>query len=326
VPKRILVIGTGGTISAVADAHAAAAGGLDVEVLGRAVRTDLADLASMEYLDLCRIASRDITPGVMWTIADAIRRGVDDGIDGAVVTHGTDTLEETAYALAVMTRANVPVVVTGAMRLPGRPGADGDANLRAAVIAACDPRLAATAPVVLLSDELHLARTVAKTHTTRIGAFTSPGSGPIGSLVEDRVHLVEHLGTNTDYLGLPDRPPDYTVELLWMTAGTDGYLLRAAAERAAGIVLAGTGGGHVPARVAATLRDERIAEAVPVVIASRTGAGPMLNGTYGLDGGEEHLRSLGALQAGDLTPLKARIRLELALSLGLAPERAFPAG
>jgi L-asparaginase len=122
----------------------------------------------------------------MLELAQLVSAQAAAGCDGVVLTHGTDTMEETVYALAAMLDLPVPVVVTGAMRLPSAAGHDGGANLRAAVIAAADRSVAALVPVLAFHDELHLARWVTKSHTTRVAAFTSPDTGPAGVVVEPR--------------------------------------------------------------------------------------------------------------------------------------------
>jgi L-asparaginase len=318
---RIALLATGGTISAVADAARGSGAGLDAAA--QAQRLGEAANAELRTLDVARIPSRAMTPQRMRELAARIAGELAAGAcDGVVVTHGTDTLEETAYALALMLERDVPVVLTGAMRLPGSPGFDGDANLRDALAAACDARVAALGPLVAFADELHLARWVAKVHTTRPSAFGSPGLGAVGAIVEGRVEL-SVTSVPSDHLGLPPTLDEQPVELVWIAAGSGERLVDAAAAHARGIVVAGTGGGHVPPPVAAAI-ERAVGAGVAVVVASRCGGGPMLSGTYDGPGGEQHLRELGAVSAGALAPLKARLRLQVGLALGLAPAAIFP--
>jgi L-asparaginase len=313
---RVLLVATGGTI-------ATAPGGAGVHEVGRraselvAAVPELQELAELECVDLVALPSHAITPEHMCRLAHLVA-GTDCG--GVVVTHGTDTLEETAYALALMLERRVPVALTGAMRLPGRPGADGPANLLAAVRVATTPAVAALGPVVVLQDEVHLARHVAKVHTGRVAAFASPGLGPVGSVVEGHVRL-QVTSVPPDHLGLPARL-GRRVELVWAYAGARGELLEAC-RGAAGVVLAGTGGGHVPVAMLDAL-ERLLVAGVSVVVASRTGSGPTLEGSYGGRGSESELRRMGALLAGALDPLKARLRLQVALELGLDPSDCFP--
>jgi L-asparaginase len=258
-----------------------------------------------------------MTPALMLKIAQTIEATHHDGV---VVLHGTDTMEETAYALALMTSWSRPVVLTGAMRLPQQPGADGPANLLAAVTAATTPALAALGPVLVAHDEIHLARHVAKVHTSRVAAFASPSFGPVGSVTEGRVRLAITAALD-DRLGLPLQM-SRRVELVWTYAGAGGHLLDAA-RGAQGVVLAGTGGGHLPepmVRAVERLRND----SVSVVIASRTGSGPVLEASYAGQGSESDLRRMGVLSAGTLGPLKARLRLHVALELDLNPATVFP--
>ncbi|HZV51500.1 MAG TPA: asparaginase [Candidatus Dormibacteraeota bacterium] len=314
---RVLLAATGGTI-------ATAPGGDGVHEVGRrasdlvATVPGLVELAEFECADPVSLPSHALTPEHMCRLAHLVAEA---DCEGVVITHGTDTLEETAYALAVMLERRVPVVLTGAMRLPGRPGADGPANLLAAVRVAMTPAVAALGPVVVLQDEIHLARYVAKVHTGRVAAFASPGLGPVGSVVEDHVQL-QVTSAPSDHLGLPARL-HRRVELVWAYAGAGGELLEAC-RGAAGVVLAGTGGGHVPPAMLEAL-ERLLAAGVPVVVASRTGSGPTLEGSYGGRGSESELRRMGVLAAGTLGPLKARLRLQVALELGLDPGGCFPA-
>ncbi|SRR6266511_3219811 len=305
---RIALLATGGTISAVGDARRDDGG-----QGAAALVSQLGGEVEPYPVDVARVPSRAMTPELMRRLAVMVRRAVAEGCVGAVVTHGTDTLEETAYALSLMLPRDVPVALTGAMRLPGAAGYDGEANVRAAVAVAADPRCAALGPLVVLGDELHLARWVAKVHTTSPAAFASPDLGPVGSVVEGRVQLTVEQAP-TDLLGIPETLDTHVVELVWVAAGADGRLLDAAATHADGIVVAGTGGGHVPPPVATAI-GRAIDAGVPVVLASRCGAGPLLGDTYAGEGSERHLRSLGVVPAGCLAPLKARLRLQVALAL-----------
>lgn len=333
---EILVLGVGGTISAAPDerGHSAperSAADILASVPGAAgfVRTRVAEVS--------KIPSRAITPQDMCSLAHEISSGVASGCDGVVITHGTDTLEETAYALALQLHVDVPVVLTGAMRLAHEAGADGPGNLAAALRVASAPEAASLGPVVVMHDEIHAARWVTKLHTSRVASFSSPGFGPVGEISEGRLRLLSaprpavtaasFASSNgptyrTDYIGLPDRL-DHRVELVWVSAGTDGLLVEAAVEEAGGLVLAGTGGGHVPPTMVEAL--EKAVDKIPVVLTSRCATGPVLEETYGGVGSETHLQEMGLLSAGLLTPLKARLRLMVALALGTEPGRVFPA-
>ena len=235
---------------------------------------------------------------------------------GAVVTQGTDSIEETAFTLDLLADADEPVVVTGAMRNPGLPGADGPANLVAAVRAAAAPECCGLGCIVVFSDEIHSGRFVRKTHTSSLATFRSPTVGPLGWISEGtpRVALrpVRRRWISAD--ALADVPP---VALLTMTPGDDGRLLGAVGGLGyRGLVVEALGGGHVPAALVSEL--EALARAMPVILTSRTGAGEVLRHTYGFPGSEEDLLGRGLVWAGALDGPKARVLLAIMLAAGVA--------
>jgi L-asparaginase len=318
---RVLLIALGGTISAAPDkvgrsfpARAAA------DLLSSV--SDAAGIADVTAADVKQVPSRAVTPADMCVVAHKIRDGVAEGYDGVVVTHGTDTMEETAYALALQLEVNIPIVLTGSMRPAHEPGADGPANLIRALRVATTPAAGKLGPIIVMQDEIHLARWATKVHTSRVAAFSSPGLGPVGHVVEGKVHL-HACYASRDYLGMPDRL-DKRVEIIWVSAGADGLLVDAAATVAQGLVVAGTGGGHVPPQMTGSLQSA-VEHGLPIVLASRCIDGPILEGTYGGVGSETHLRSIGLHSAGVLAPIKARLRLLTALALGKGAAEVFPA-
>lgn len=317
---RVLVAALGGTISAAPDAQGRNVPARNAADLVGAV-PGAEGVAEVIAVDIGRTSSRAIGPADMCRLAHEIEIQVREGCDGVVVTHGTDTMEETAYALALMLDLSVPVVITGAMRLPHEAGADGPANLLAALQTSVTPEVASLGPVVVMHDEIHLARAAVKAHTSRVAAFSSPGFGPAGYVSEGRVYL-NSLPVGSDYLGLPGELST-RVELIWVAAGADGLLVDAAASVAQGLVIAGTGGGHVPPPMADSLRAV-VERGLPVVLASRTGSGPLLESTYGGAGSEIHLREIGVQPAGMISPLKARLRLMVGLALGKGVVEIFP--
>ena len=277
---------------------------------------------AVRTVDVRTVSSRAVTPGDMWELAETVRAEIDRGTDGIVVTHGTDTLEETAYALALLVDPAVPVVLTGAMRGPHLPGPDGPANLAAALVCALHRPLARYGPVVVFQDEIHTAPLVTKYHSTRPAAFASPAAGPVGSVVEGRVELLH--GPPVERHLLPHTaPPDRRVEILQVAAGTGAEVLRALAGCTDALVLAATGGGHLPPPLA--LAAAELAADFPLVLASRCADGPVLHHTYGGTGSERHLLGAGLHPTRTtLAPLKARLRLLFGLSAGTAPEQLFP--
>lgn len=239
-----------------------------------------------------------------------IEREIDGGATGVVVTQGTDTIEETSFFLDLTVRREAPVVVTGAMRNPSLAGPDGPANLLAAVRVAADPNARGMGCLVVFADEVHAARDVRKTHSTSLGTFRSPNTGPLGHVVEDvrfhqRVEALPALAAGPALDGL--RVPVWSAVL-----GDSGETLRLLDGGIDGLVVAGFGVGHAPQACVPALAALRAR--VPVVLSSRTGSGPVLTRTYSAPGSEQDLLGRGLINAGYLDPYKARILLLLLLS------------
>lgn len=240
--------------------------------------------------------------------------GLRQEADGFVVVQGTDTLEETAYFLELTWPSDVPVVVTGAMRNAGLLSPDGPANLRGALTVAADPRSRGRGVLVTLNDDVHAARWARKAHSSHLEAFSSAPAGPLGMVVENAVHW---------FHPSPPRPPalagaDFSGLVPVVEAGLDdsGATLAHAATQPGvrGIVVAATGVGHVSSATADVI--SRLVPSLPVVVASRTGAGPTLRSTYGFHGSESSLIELGATMAGWLDARKSRILLRTLLASG----------
>jgi len=317
---RVLLIALGGTISAAPDEVGRSFPARAAMDLLSSVQ-DAAAIADVTAADVKQVPSRAVTPADMCALAHEVCDGIAKGYDGIVVTHGTDTMEETAYALALQLDVNIPIVLTGSMRPSHEPGADGPANLIGALRVATTPAAGRLGPVIVMQDEIHLARWVTKVHTSRVAAFSSPELGPVGHVVEGKVHLRVRCAPG-DYLGMPDKL-DKRVEIIWVSAGADGLLVDAAATVAQGLIVAGTGGGHVPPQMTGSLQSA-VERGLPVVLASRCIDGPILESTYGGVGSETHLRSIGLHSAGALAPIKARLRLLTALALGKGAAEVFP--
>lgn len=312
-PRRILVVSLGGTITMTAGTSGGVVPALSAEDLLAAV-PGLADLdVAVQTVDFRRLPGASLSFDDVTALAELIRERLAGGVHGVVVVQGTDTIEESAYLLDLYHDGPQPVVVTGAMRNPTLAGADGPANLLAAVRTAAGPAARDLGCLVVLADEIHAARRVRKTHSTAGSTFRSPAGGPLGYLVEGQPRLVNRLGHRTVVPPpVPGRSP--RVALLTVSLGDDGVLLDGLADRVDGVVIAGFGVGHVPQQLVPQLHS--LAERLPVVLASRTGAGPVLTATYGFAGSERDLLGRGLIPAGFLDPLKARILLRAALAAG----------
>lgn len=318
---RIDYLAAGGTIASVrGDDSLGASPTLTAADIAGSVAgiSEVADLRSGQFLQ---------QPSAAMTISDLLRlrdemaARVAGGSRGLVISQGTDTIEETAFVLDLLWPHEAPVVVTGAMRNPSLPGADGPGNLLAAVQVAASPAARGAGVLVVLNDEIHAARFVHKAHTSSLAAFRSPLTGPVGWVSEGRPVLATrpagraHLDFTPALTAAGHIPP---VALLRLGLGDDGRLLPALGHLGyRGAVIEAFGGGHVtPAMVPLV---GRLAGQMPVVLASRAGAGEVLAHTYGFPGSEIELIDLGVIRAGALDGLKARLLLTLCLAAAISP-------
>ncbi|HEX4789747.1 MAG TPA: asparaginase [Actinospica sp.] len=274
--------------------------------------------------DLGRAPSADLTFQQVIELLETAGRAVRDGAAGAVVTQGTDTLEETAFLADLLWPHPEPLVFTGAMRNPTLAGADGPANLLAAIRAAAAPQARGLGVLVAFNDELHAARWVRKTHATSTATFVSPEAGPIGRFEEDRLRLLG-MPRRSEPLPVPEAGRLAAVRVALHTAVLDetGDELDAIAERYQGLVLSAFGVGHVTSRLVPALSE--LAARIPVILCSRTGAGPVLRHTYGAAGAEIDLQRRGLINGGLLHPYKARVLLRLLLAGGASDEQVAAA-
>jgi L-asparaginase len=272
----------------------------------------LAEVGELDVRDVHAVPSASLTFAQLLDVVAAASRAVDDGADGVVITQGTDSLEETAYLADLVWPHPAPLVFTGAMRNPTLAGADGPANLLAAARVASSPAARGLGVLVAFNDEIHAARWVRKTHSTSTATFASPNAGPVGHVIEGVVRV---LSTPARHAPLPiPEGPAPRVALHTTVLDDDGALLERVAETHQGLVVAGFGVGHIPAVLAPVFGS--LAERIPVVLASRTGAGSVLRNTYGAVGSERDLLARGLIGAGLLDPYKARVLLCVLLATG----------
>lgn len=318
----VLVISLGGTITMTSSGGGGIRPTLTADQLLATV-PGLAQIATIETLTPMSLPGASLTLSQLGELAQLLRQRLDGKPGspvGAVVIQGTDTIEDTAFVLDLLAcQGDAPVVVTGAMRGPQAPGADGPANLLAAVTVACAPSLRGCGAVVVLNDEIHAARWVQKTHTSLTSAFDSPGAGRIGLVAEGKVHLYTKaqraLPLSAARLSTLDAAPaTAAVAQVALGLGEDGRLLKALPGLGyQGAVIEGMGAGHVPAVTVQALSS--LAKQMPVVLTSRVRAGRVFTATYGFPGSEMDLIANGLLPGGFLTAAKARLLLSLLLTM-----------
>jgi L-asparaginase len=249
-------------------------------------------------------------------------RDLASGGTPVVVTHGTDTIEETVWLVdRLLPDGAAPVVVTGAQIPASDPDSDGRRNFRDAVAAAVAPETHGLGALVCCHGELHAAREVRKVHTSAFAAFASPGYGAIGTVDRGRVRI-ERRPVRRPPLPEPGEPLP-RVDLVRLYAGADGALVRAAVGAGArAVVVEGTGRGNAGATVLTAVR-EAVAAGAVVAVSSRCHEG-RVEPVYGRGGGVE-VAAAGALFSGDLAGPKVRILLQLALAAGVDPAEALAA-
>jgi len=322
VRPRVHVMFTGGTISMKIDPalHAAvpAFSGHDIVSHVHGVRK----VARLSLEDYARLPGPQVGPRWMWGLKKRIEAHLaDPGIDGVVVAHGTDTIEETAFLVDLTTVARKPVVFCGALRTLGEPGSDAPSNLLLAVQTAADPRARADGVLIAMGDQVLAASEAVKSHTQSLGAFRSefgPVAVPQGAGLRFVREPVRRRFVKTGSI-------DPRVDLHVMAAGTGGALIRASLHGGArGLVIEGTGAGNVPPLAAAAIQ-EAIGDSIPVVVTSRCGSGAVAP-LYAYEGGGARLLEMGCVLGADLVGHKARILLMVALGArvsGLALEALF---
>lgn len=308
--KRILVFHTGGTISMTFDPGQKRVHPSEEHPLQRSPLSLPGIQLSIHHL--FNYPSPHITPELMLTLYKKIKECIgSQPIDGVVVTHGTDTLEETAFLIDLLYDGETPIVFTGAMKSSNEPGADGPANFENAIRVAASPKAKNRGVLVVFQEEIHAARLVAKVHTSKLDAFQSIPHGPIGnitktdiifhySLPREKGHDLEHISKK--------------VVLLKAVAGMEADWVEAVlATKPDGLVFEAFGQGNLPITVLPAIEKAHRAK-IPVVITSRCLQGSVEE-MYDYPGGGKQLKETGAILAKGLSGPKARLRLMVALEL-----------
>lgn len=308
---RILLLATGGTISMRQDAEL---GGAVPRLTGREILDavpGIEQVAEMEVREFGRFPGPHMTIERMWELRAAVLDALAAGFEGVVVMHGTDTIEETAYLLDRSLPADVPVVITGAMRNSSELSWDGPANLMSAAEVAASPEARGRGTMVVMDEEIVQGTEVVKTHTEQAGTFRSPNWGPLG--ITDKGRALFYRESRRKPALAPDRPVT-PVDLIKIVAGADARLVDASRESGAhGIVIEAMGRGNVPPAVVPGIQ-RWIDAGRPVVVATRSSRGRVLD-TYAYEGGGHQLREMGCIFADHLTGQQARIELMLALAV-----------
>ena len=314
---EVVVLSLGGTISSTD----AGGSGVEPTLTGEALVEDvpeIAEVAEVSAKSFRQVPGSELTLDDLIELSTEIKSHIDEGAKGVVITQGTDTIEETAFVLELLVDEDAPVVVTGAMRNPTLPGAEGPANLLASVQVAASEVTRGIGTVVVFIDEIHAARFVQKTHTSNPATFRSPLTGPIGWISEGSPRIATR-PVERHHIDLPAQTQDRPVALYTVALGDGGRLLPAIGESGyEGLVIEAFGAGHVPSAMVEPL--ERLAGKIPVVLASRTGSGEVLKNTYGFPGSETDLLGRGLINAGMLNGPKARLFLSLLLRSGASNE------
>ena len=307
--KKILVLHTGGTISMQADQNGAVESSPINPMTQVTSPLENIEVVSVDFFNL---PSPHIQIDHMMMIYKKIREEASH-FDGFVITHGTDTLEETAYFLDTMSIPPMPIVMTGAMRSSNELGSDGIYNYRTALRVAADEKSADKGVLVVMNDEIHAAKYVTKTHTTNVSTFQTPTHGPLG-LVTKREILFFKAADKRVRFDL--QAINGVVPIIKSYADMDTILLDALVEAPiSGLVIEALGAGNLPPASIAAIK-KLINKQLPIVLVSRCFNG-IAEPVYAYDGGGIQLEELGVLFVKELNSQKARIKLLIAVNAGL---------
>ena len=309
MPKKILVLHTGGTISMQADASGAVVTSSDNPM--NHVSNPLEGI-QVHTLDFFNLPSPHIKPKHMLALYQKIKEEAAN-YDGVVITHGTDTLEETAYFLDTMEVPHMPIVLTGAMRSSNELGSDGVYNYLSALRVASDDRAADKGVLVVMNDEIHAAKYVTKTHTTNVSTFQTPTHGPLGLIMKQEILYFKtaepRVRFDLDHIqGL--------VPIISAYAGmTDELIDMLDLEQLDGLIIQAFGAGNIPKETAQKL-ESLLQKGIPVALVSRCFNG-IAEPVYAYQGGGVQLQKSGVFFVKELNAQKARLKLLIALNAGL---------
>ncbi len=309
MPKKILVLHTGGTISMQADASGAVVTSSDNPM--NHVSNPLEGI-QVHSLDFFNLPSPHIKPKHMLALYQKIKEEADN-YDGVVITHGTDTLEETAYFLDTMEVPHMPIILTGAMRSSNELGSDGVYNYLSALRVASDDRAADKGVLVVMNDEIHAAKYVTKTHTTNVSTFQTPTHGPLGLIMK---HEILYFKTAEPRVRFDIDHIQGLVPIISAYAGmTDELIDMLDLEQLDGLIIQAFGAGNIPKETAQKL-ESLLQKGIPVALVSRCFNG-IAEPVYAYQGGGVQLQKSGVFFVKELNAQKARLKLLIALNAGL---------
>ncbi|NQJ72621.1 asparaginase [Streptococcus suis] len=307
--KKILALHTGGTISMRADQEGQVASS-QINPMTQ-IDTPLEEI-QVTSIDFLNVPSPHIRLEHMMSLYQKIK-AEQVNFDGFVITHGTDTLEETAYFLDTMAIPEKPIVLTGAMRSSNELGSDGVYNYRTALRVAADKKSADKGVLVVMNDEIHAAKYVTKTHTTNVSTFQTPTHGPLG-LVTKREIL--YFKTAEPRVRFDLTTISGTVPIIKAYADMDTVLLEALTRTdISGLVIEALGAGNLPPTILPTIK-KLLEQGLPIILVSRCFNG-IAEPVYAYQGGGIQLEQDGILFVKELNAQKARLKLLIALNAGL---------
>lgn len=310
--KKIAVIFNGGTISMKVDPriHAVVPKLSGDEII--AMVTGIESYAEMECYTFSNLPGPHVTPEKMLELSECVKSYLKrDDIDGIVVTHGTDNLEETAFFLDLTINSEKPVIVTGSMRNSSELGYDGPANLSASICTAISDEAKNRGVLVVLNGEVNCANEVTKSNTMSLDTFKSPEFGPIGIVDNNEVIFYRDRRVHRQLIDIDK--VETKVDLIKCASGMDSRLIDfCVGQGDKGIVIEGMGRGNIPPNMVEGVK-RAIDSNVAVVLVSRCYEGRVY-GTYGYPGGGKGLRDMGVIFGANMPGQKARIKLMAALS------------
>lgn len=314
--RKIAVIFNGGTISMKVDPKIkAAVPSLTGEEIMHMV-TGIEEYATVVSYNFSSVPSPHMTMEKIMELRKFTMNILEmEDVDGVVITHGTDTMEETAYLFDLTIKTDKPIVFTGAMRSGSELGYDGPSNLAQSIVTAASESSRGLGVLVCLNSELNSASEVTKTNSVALNAFRTPSFGPLGMVDNNRVIYYRNIGVKQfqeiDTLNTK-------VDLVKTVAGMDSSYLKFLVEKGCeGIVIEALGRGNVPPQMVEGIR-LALSKGIHVVIVSRCYEGRVY-GSYGYEGGGKHLRNMGVIFGDNLPGQKARIKLMVALSIHNSP-------